>query len=239
MEVNLDELLLVSRRVDPSSETPVAEQALRISVYDEYYAYESYRKIIEKFGQQEPFAHFIEAEMRHFLALEPLLKKYNVPIPINNWDEKLDTPETLLECCEMGVVSEIENIYMYDDLLKYVGEYPDIQDVFYRVQAASYNSHLPRFRACVQEYSIQNKQEVNRQEPNTQQPNGQQENMADANMMGKVNDFRNIATKLSSGKLSQQDMAKVFSNMDMSTIGGLLLGGLGAVQLIKALDKKA
>ena len=239
MEINFDEDLLESRRVNLSLDTTVIEQVLRIAVYDEYHAYESYRSIIEKFGNQAPFSNIIEAEMRHFAMLEPLLQKYNIQIPINNWDEKLVLPDSILECCELGVASELENIAMYDDLVLHVNEYPDIQDVLYQLQAASFNNHLPAFRRCVQQYSTTAENAVNMQENMPNMNPNMNANMPDANMMGKVDEFRNIATKLSSGKLSQQDMAKVFSSMDMSTIGGLLLGGLGAVQLVKALDKKA
>lgn len=238
MEINFDEDLLLSQRVNVNLEMPVHEQALRIAVYDEYHAYETYRAIIEKFGNQAPFSNIIEAEMRHFAMLEPLLQQYNVQIPINNWDEKIELPESMLQSCELGVAGEIANIQMYDNLLMHVENYADIQDVFYRLQAASFNNHLPAFRRCVQRYSSTTEETV-KMEATMPNQNEAMPNMGDANMMGKVNEFRNIATKLSSGKLSEQDMAKVFSSMDMSTIGGLLLGGLGAVQLVKALDKKA
>ena len=231
IELNKDEDLLVAQRVNPNLETAVVEQALRISVYDEYHAYETYRAIIEKFGNQPPFSNIIEAEIRHFSALEPLLRQYNVPIPINNWDGKIELPESILECCEIGVAGEIDNIAMYDDLLMYVDDYPDIQDVFYRLQAASFNNHLPAFRRCVQQYL------GTMMDSTMEGQNRQNSSMNNSEMMGKVNEFRDIATKLSSGKMSQQDMAKIFSSMDMATIGGLLLGGLGAVQLLKALDK--
>jgi hypothetical protein len=123
---------------------------------------------------------------------------------------------------------------MYDDLLMYVDNYPDIQDAFYRLQAASFNNHLPAFRRCVQQYSTE-QMETSMQDSAPLNPNIPAPDNAE--MMNKVNDFRNIATKLSSGKLSQQDMVKVFSSMNMATMGGLLMGGLGAVQLLKALDK--
>jgi rubrerythrin len=234
IEVNYDEELLVAQRVNPNLETPIVEQVLRISVYDEYQAYETYRAIIEKFGNQAPFSNIIEAEIRHFSMLEPLLQKYNVSTPINNWDTKIKLPETLLESCEVGVAGEIQNIQMYDDLLMYVDNYPDIQDAFYRLQAASFNNHLPAFRRCVQQYSTE-QMETSMQDSAPLNPNIPAPDNAE--MMNKVNDFRNIATKLSSGKLSQQDMVKVFSSMNMATMGGLLMGGLGAVQLLKALDK--
>ena len=49
METNIDESLLISARIDINSTIPIREQILRIAVYDEFKAYETYTKIIEKF----------------------------------------------------------------------------------------------------------------------------------------------------------------------------------------------
>ena len=57
-------------------------------------------------------------------------------------------------------------------------------------------------------------------------------------MLSKVDDFRNIATKLASGKVNEQDILKVFNSIDMASIGGVLLGGLGAMQLVKMMNDK-
>lgn len=231
--INFDEDLLVSQRVDPSYDEAILDQVLRIAVYDEFHAYETYRKVIDTFGNITPFSNIIEAEVRHYSALIPLLAKYNVPVPIDNWYEKIEIPNTLVECCEVGVVAEIDNIKMYDDLLQYVQEYPDVQDVLYRLQAASYNNHLPAFRSCVQKYSqqINNDSNINSFGQNSDSLNNPE-------AMQRVNDFRNIATKLASGKVSEQDIAKLFGSIDMATIGGVLLGGLGAIQLVKAMNEK-
>ncbi|MCK4441139.1 MAG: DUF2202 domain-containing protein, partial [Sulfurovaceae bacterium] len=155
MELNFDEELLVSQRVNPSCNEPILHQVLRIAVYDEYHAYEAYRKIIDTFGVEQPFANIMESEVRHYSMLIPLLEKYEVPVPIDNWYAKLELPKTILECCEVGVAAEIDNIRMYDDLLQYVGEYPDVRDVLYKLQAASHNNHLPAFRKCVAQHSSQ------------------------------------------------------------------------------------
>ena len=55
METNIDEQLLISARVNINSEIPINTQILRIAVYDEFKAYETYSKIIEKFGLVQPF----------------------------------------------------------------------------------------------------------------------------------------------------------------------------------------
>lgn len=222
--VNFDEDLLVGQRVNPTYNEPILHQVLRIAVYDEYHAYETYKKTIETFGNVTPFSNIIEAEVRHFNALEPLLIKYNVPAPINNWAEKIELPNTLLECCEIGVVAEIDNIKMYNNLLLYVEQYPDIKDLFYQLQAASYNNHLPAFRNCVQRYSISevNVNNIYEQfsEQSTQIPSGE-------DMASKMNEFNELAGKLASGQLSQEELLKVLGNTNLSFVGGALLGAVG------------
>lgn len=233
MQVNNDADLLVALRVDPNHTTPVLDQVLRIAVYDEYHAYETYRKVIETFGNQLPFTNIIEAEIRHYEELIQLAQKYNVPLPINDWADKIVLPNSLLECCEVGVAAEIDNIQMYDNLLLYVDQYPDIKDILYRLQAASYNNHLPAFRQCVVNYT---NQEVNLQD--LYENNTEHNAVENTDMLSKVDDFRNIATKLASGKVNEQDILKVFNSVDMASIGGVLLGGLGAMQLVKMMNDK-
>jgi rubrerythrin len=233
MEINIDANLLNTLRVDPNYDQEILHQVLRIAVYDEYHAYETYRKVIETFGNQMPFTTIIEAEIKHYEELVLLAQKYNVPLPTNDWYEKIVLPSSLIECCEVGVAAEIDNIQMYDNLLLYVDEYPDIKDAIYRLQAASYNNHLPAFRQCVVSYT--------NQEPNlteVYENNTQHNAVENTQMLSKVDDFRNIATKLASGKVNEQDVLKVFNSVDMASIGGVLLGGLGAMQLVKMMNDK-
>ena len=78
MEENLDEQLLLSQRVDLNSEQAVFSQVLRIAVYDEFKAYETYTRIIEKFGIKpdliivDPF--FTNAEWEYDAFLKKLMK---------------------------------------------------------------------------------------------------------------------------------------------------------------------
>lgn len=225
---NFDEALLVKQRVDASYNEPILHQVLRIAIYDEFHAYETYRKIIDTFGNVAPFTNIIEAEIRHYQALTPLLQKYEVPMPFDNWYEKIEVPSTLVECCEVGVGAEIENIQMYDDLLMYVDEYPDVQDVLFRLQAASYNNHLKAFRECVISYTNGAK--------NVNSFVGQN-NAQDPQMLKKVNDFRTLATKFASGEVSEQDITKLLGSVDIATISGVLLGGMGAIQLVKMINE--
>ncbi len=223
-EVNFDEDLLITLRVDPNYDEPILHQVLRIAVYDEYHAYETYKKTIETFGAVTPFTNIMDSEVRHFQALEPLLIKYNVPAPINNWYEKIELPNTQLECCEVGVAAEIDNIKMYDNLLSYVDEYPDIKDVLYKLQAASYNNHLPAFRSCVQQHSTT---EVNVGDIYQEYSAHTNQIPSSEDMMAKMNEFNEIAGKLASGQLSQEEILKVLGNTNLSFVGGALLGAVG------------
>lgn len=216
---NLDEDILLKGRVDPSSKDPVLNQALRIAVYDEYKAYETYKKVLEKFGDVEPFTKIIEAEVTHYQALIPLLEKYEVEIPVNDLEAKIEEPNSILEACEVGVAAELENIKMYDNLINYVKEYPDVLDLIYQLQAVSYNNHLPAFRACVAKLS--NNETL--QSPKEQIPFGNLEEM-----MGEMDELNEIASKAASGNFSQDDIMRLLSNKNVSLIGGALIGALGA-----------
>jgi rubrerythrin len=217
---NFDADLLNGFRVDPNDAQPVLNQALRIAVYDEYRAYETYKKILETYGDTEPFTNIIHAEVAHYQALIPLLEKYQIEIPVNDWEAKIVAPNSVLEACELGVAAEIENIKMYDDLISYVGDYPDVLDLMYRLQAASYNNHLPAFRTCVAKHSMP--QMGANEMPAANPMQGLDE------MMGKVDEFSAIAQKVSSGDFSQEDIMKLLSSNHVSMIGGAVLGAVGA-----------
>lgn len=99
METNIDEALLISARVDVNSQVPITSQILRIAVYDEFKAYETYTKIIEKFGLVQPFVNIKEAEAVHYAVLIKLMEKYGVEVPLNNRASKIEIQNTLIECC--------------------------------------------------------------------------------------------------------------------------------------------
>lgn len=222
---NFDEDLLKGFRVDENYNEPILEQVLRIAVYEEFKAYEICRKVIETFGNVQPFSNIIQAEVTHINALEPLLIKYNVPAPINDCYDKIELPNTLLECCELGVATEIKNIQMYDNLVSYMDQYPDVKDLLFQLQAASYNNHLPAYRKCVTQHT------TNNVDPNSfanQNPNpmgNMNQNMDE--VMGKMNEFNELAGKFASGEVSQEELLKVLSNTNLSFVGGALLGAVG------------
>lgn len=222
MEVNIDEQILLAQRVDENSDQPIISQVLRIAVYDEFKAYEAYTKIIEKFGLVQPFVNIKDAEARHYSALIPLLEKYKVEIPVNDWDKKIEIPNTYVECCELGVASEIKNIAMYDNLLKYTQE-TDIKEVLYRLQAASYNNHLPAFRTCVINHYTHNQ--------------GMQ-GFSQDELMAKLGEYQNLFEDLMSGNVDQNKITELFSKLNISMVSGAAFGSAAVAFLNSYMNKK-
>ncbi|QKF81289.1 ferritin-like domain-containing protein [Halarcobacter ebronensis] len=220
---NLDAEILAQMRVDPNFDEPILHQVLRIAVYDEYHAYETYKKVIEKFGEITPFSNILEAEIRHYEELTTLLNKYQVPAPINDWEEKVDEPNSILEASEIAVAEEIDNIKMYDNLISYSKEYPDVLDTLYRLQAASYNNHLPALRQNVAKHLNVTAEKVDVNNIYQQYSN---HNIEEA--LGKLDEFSVMASKFASGDVSQEDILKLLSNSNISFIGGALVGAVGA-----------
>jgi len=78
MQTNFDQNILLSQRVDPTFDEPILNQTLRIAMYDEFHAYEAYKKVVEKFGFEPPFINILQAEEQHIKELEALHVKYGV-----------------------------------------------------------------------------------------------------------------------------------------------------------------
>ncbi len=204
---NYDALILISKKISlDANKDSVLAQALRIAIYNEYKAFETYKAILNSFNAKEPFTDIMQAEIRHFEALKKLCEKYEVTLPINDLAGDIKTPKTLQECYELGVASEIENIAMYDYLLTYVSDYDDVVDIFYRLQAVCINKHLPTFRACVLDIKNQD-------------------------IMEKFNEFSGLAQKFQSGEFDPNDITKLLSQGNVSLLAGLVAGGFGGLAL--------
>lgn len=61
---------------------------------------------------------------------------------------KLQPPSSAQEACRAGVQAEIENIAMYDRLLRETNE-PEVRALFQRLQAKSRDARLPVVERCV------------------------------------------------------------------------------------------
>lgn len=223
-ENNVDQNLLDAQRVDPNDPQPVLSQALRIAAYDEFDAYNTYSNVIAKFGNVLPFSNIINSEINHYNEMIGLMQKYGVEAPLVQ-QTQIELPNSLQECCEIAVAAEIDNVALYDNLLMYVNE-PDVRDLFYRVQAASYNNHLPAFRACVASFYNQSNQVVNTQ--TTQ----------NTNIMDNMAQYQELLDDAMNGNIDQNKIMSMLSNMNMSMIGGLAVGALGGMAINNLINKE-
>ncbi len=224
---NPDELQLITKTVDTNSNTPVLAQVLRIALFDEYKAYETYSKVVANFGQIAPFSNIVAAEQNHIDAMLNLCAIYGITPPINTWAGKINIAPTMAENCEIGVAAEIDNIKMYDYLLSFVME-ADVRDVFFRVQAASFNNHLPAFRQCVLTY-------------NTTQ-NGNENPYINAGVKQEAFDLNEQLKQALGQKLGIKEIEGMLSNVGgdflIGALGGALIGAiLGGENLFKG-DKQ-
>lgn len=213
--------------INPRSSEPILNQALKMALDNEFHAYEAYISVIEKFGVQTPFTNIVEAEQRHQKALIALFETHEVPMIDNRWIGAIEVPHTLEEAYVMGVNAEVANIQMYDMLLAYVGNYPDVQDVFYKLQAASFNNHLPAFQSHL--------------DPNV--PSSQAVGMENVEqnldgMIDQMNELSSLAGKFANGQIAQEDILKLLSGSNASFLVGALIGAVGAGVLGKMIDTK-
>lgn len=138
---------LVPQGIAPVKTLPKASvEAIHLLLEDERRAEALYASVIEKHGEVRPFSNIIEAERCHQGALEELLKAYGLAIPPNPWkSRKATAPDTFRDACKAGAQAEIENVALYDRLMKTVAE-PDLLEVMERLRWASLERHLPAFQ---------------------------------------------------------------------------------------------
>lgn len=203
------------KKVSKVQDNTVLEELLQRAYDDEVKAYATYSAVVEKFGEVLPFAHIIEAEKTHQAALLSVASAYNITL-VSPEPASIVLPNTLRECCELGVAAEIGNIQLYTELLLHVNDFPEVQDLFYRLQAASYNNHLPAFRNGVVTYATPNL-EAKAADPMA----------ALEGMMGQWGELGQMAQKIARGEVNQEEITKLLST-NVSFVVGALLGAVGA-----------
>lgn len=134
-------ILVACTTIEPMNE----KDALDIAIEDEYKAFNTYEKVIERLGEVKPFINIINAEQAHIDSLKELYTKYNYEVPTNkgNFVEFTD----LKNACQTGVAAEIANIEIYDGLLAKTTN-QEMINTFKYLQSASRDNHLPAFKRC-------------------------------------------------------------------------------------------
>jgi len=145
---NYDEPILRMRRINPGAPFPVLHQAVRIAIYDEYAARSFYAKVVEAFGQRQPFVNMARSEEQHIAALSGLCERLGIPRPLDPFPLETLIAHTWRGNCERGVAGEIAKIRLYQTLFIQVAE-PEVRDVLQNAQTVFLDTHLPAFREAV------------------------------------------------------------------------------------------
>ena len=127
----------------------IERQALEDALDDEYKSHATYDQVIRDFGPVRPFINIVEAEARHIAALLSLFDKYGIAAPANRWVGKAPRFSSVHDACLASVQGEMENVTLYDRLLKSTKR-ADITSVYEALRSASQDRHLPAFQRCTQ-----------------------------------------------------------------------------------------
>lgn len=165
----------------------------------------------------EMFVHLQSAELSHINALKFHLQKLNVAIPENPYANTLTLPASLEEVIQTAIMRENENVALYNTLLANE-QNPEIIDTFYRLQAASFNQHIPALQNAL----------IRVQNPIAQNPKNMQ------NTMEILNNGKNVLketgamiAQLKEGTLKQEQLESFLGRLNYSLIGGVIIGALG------------
>jgi hypothetical protein len=123
------------------------ELALMQALDDEYKSWTTYHQVIKDFGDVRPFINIRDAEARHIEALLGLFHQYGITPPANQWIGITPKFTSVKAACAAAVTGEIENVALYDKLLKSTSK-QDILNVYNALRTASQERHLPAFQRC-------------------------------------------------------------------------------------------
>lgn len=165
----------------------------------------------------EMFVHLQSAELSHINALKFHLQKLNVAIPENPYANTLTLPASLEEVIQTAIMRENENVALYNTLLANE-QNPEIIDTFYRLQAASFNQHIPALQNAL----------IRVQNPIAQNPKNMQNTMEILNNGKEVlKETGAMIAQLKEGTLKQEQLESFLGRLNYSLIGGVIIGALG------------
>ena len=191
------------------------QEKLLTALDDKYKAYSFYAVASENYGI--PFSHLLEAEANHISALSWHLQKLGWVIPTNPHQEMI-LPESLVEVLQMAIANERASVALYNMLIE--GEQnPLVLDTFYRLQAASFNDHIPTLLKSLEQ--------------------GTNPNFLTQLNQGKalLEETGEMVAKLQNGELTQGQLESFLNKLNYSLMGGMILGAFGAIILNEFLNQ--
>lgn len=124
---------------------------LMYATQDEYIARAEYEAIIKEFDTIRPYYNSMRSEETHLDSLRDIYETYNIEFPTDTSKEQLIILTNLLEAAKVGILTEIDNIAMYEELLTY-DIHEDIKDLSNALMKGSIN-HLKTFQNQVDKLS--------------------------------------------------------------------------------------
>lgn len=205
----------------------MSRQNLLLALDDEYKAYSFYTAALP-FGLN--FANLQSAEAAHIEALQRHLQNLGVTIPENPYLGQIHLPINLQEILSVALANENANVELYNRLIANESD-NNVLDTFYRLQAASFNHHIPALQYALSQV-------------NTSQTNGGDSIQNLQNALKSLNNGKELLnktgemiTKMQNGSLSQMELEGFLNQLNYSFIGGLIVGALGSCLLNEFLSQ--
>lgn len=121
-------------------------RALCDALDDEYRARATYRAVIGAFGPVFPFAHIVHSEQRHIDVLLSLFAERGLPVIEDPYADGLPVPSSIEEACRLAILTETENVALYDHLMAAAANDAEVLWVFRALRRASAGCHLSAFQ---------------------------------------------------------------------------------------------
>jgi hypothetical protein len=146
----LTDIVATMKELSPAAGTDAAVAWEALTGPDgEYAAAASYQAVLDKFGQVEPYATILGAELKHINALTRQLERAGVTVPANPYLGNLEAPADLETAAKAWAEGEILNVEMYDKLLTQTSD-ANLTRVLTNLRRSSQESHLPMFELAAE-----------------------------------------------------------------------------------------
>ncbi|CAM2916786.1 ferritin-like domain-containing protein [Helicobacter burdigaliensis] len=198
----------------------MTQDNLLLAIFDEYKAYSFYAMASSVYG--EPFSNLLIAESNHINALSVHCQYLGIEIPQNPYEGTTSLPNTLEEVLLVALENENANLLLYDKLIANE-ENPMLKDTFYRLQAASFNHHIPALQNALESLN---------------QTNGER-NFLGSLQQGKelLEEANLMVANLQSGNLTQGELEGFLNKLNYSLVGGVIAGAFSALILNEILNQ--
>ncbi|CZE48547.1 hypothetical protein [Campylobacter geochelonis] len=191
---------------------------LQAAIKDEQIAFATYANIVQKFGDIKPFSAIMQTQLKFIQELSYMIKKQGEE-PQEADISDIEEAKSIEEAYEIALVIERKTIRFYEKMISNV-QNEEIKDLFYRLQASSYNDNLPAFRK-----KLEKKDEI------------KSENQ-ELNLGKNGEEFGQILQKLINKDIKPNDFLSFLNSSNLSLLGGVLVGGVAASVISQIIDDK-